>query len=141
MIDLANNEARYLALLYRQMMKRLDRELTPLKIGPGRYAYLFGLYLQDGRKQQELADVIGADKAAATRALSRLEKDGYVRRTVDPEDRRVMRVFLTPKGRKLRPTLEAAAETCMDAITNPLNEKERSELKSLLAKMVLPFVR
>ena len=100
MMDLANNEARHLVRLYWTLNKLLDRQLGPLELGHGRYLYLFGLYIADGRKQQELADIIGIDKAAVTRALARLERNGYIRRTADERDGRATRVFLTPKGRR-----------------------------------------
>jgi len=139
MIDIANSEARYLALLHRQMMKQLERELAPLNIGPGRYLYLFSLYIRDGRRQQELADTIGVDKAAATRALGRLQECGYIRRTADKDDRRAVLVYLTAKGRKLRPALEAAASHCIESLTGELAGHERQELHRLLAKMALPL--
>jgi DNA-binding MarR family transcriptional regulator len=122
------------------MIKELERELAPLELGPGRYIYLFGLYIRDGRKQQELADTIGIDKAAVTRALSRLEESGYIRRKEDKEDRRAMRVYLTAKGRKLRPQLETAAVACIESLTLALDTDERLEMRRLLAKMALPFV-
>jgi DNA-binding MarR family transcriptional regulator len=140
MIDIAHNEARHLALLHRQMMKELERELAPLELGPGRYLYLFGLYIRDGRKQQELADVIGIDKAAVTRALSRLEQSGYIYRKEDPEDRRATRVYLTQKGRDLQPQLEIAAIDCIENMTAALDTDERTELRRLLAKMTRPLL-
>ena len=139
MIDLANNEARHLAIVHRHMIKLLDRELVPLDLGHGRYLYLFRLYNADGSKQQELADVIGADKAAATRALARLEKAGLVRREPDKEDRRATRVYLTRKADALRPRLEAALEQSAQSFTSVLNNKEREQLKKLLAKIALPL--
>lgn len=141
MTDLAHSEARYLALLYRQMMKLLDRELAPLDLGHGRYLYLFSLYLHSGRTQQELADRLGADKAAAARALSRLEADGYVRREPDVRDRRAVRVFLTPKGLRLKPRLEQAARRSTDSFTRTLSESERAEFRRLLALIAAPYVQ
>jgi DNA-binding MarR family transcriptional regulator len=140
LIDIANYEARHLSLLYRQMIKALERELAPLELGPGRYLYLFGLYIRDGRKQQELADIIGIDKAAVTRALLRLEESGYIRRKEDKKDRRATRVYLTAKGRKLRPQLEKAAVASIDNLTVALDRDERVEMRRLLAKMALPFI-
>ena len=139
MIDLANSEARHLALLHRQMIKLLDQELAPLDLGHGRYLYLFSLYIRGGRKQQELADLIGADKAAATRALARLEAAGYIVRRPDTRDRRATRVDLTARGRELRPRLEQAAEKSMDSFTAGLNSAERAHLRRLLAKMAAPL--
>ena len=139
MIDLANSEARHVALLYRQMMKLLDNELAPLDLGHGRYLYLFSLYVRGGRKQQELADIIGADKAAAARALSRLEAAGYIRREPDPQDRRAIRVYLTDRGSELRSRLEMAAAKSIESFTAVLAEDERTEFKRLLAKIAAPL--
>ncbi|MEH6637333.1 MAG: MarR family transcriptional regulator [Halioglobus sp.] len=141
MIDLAHHEARYLALLNRQLMKQLEKELTPLELGPGNYLYLYSLSILDGRKQQELADTIGVDKAAATRALSRLERGGFVRRQSDPEDRRATRVYLTDKARQLRSQLEAAAAATTAILNGALDSNEQQELRRLLAKMAQPFMR
>jgi len=140
MIDLANSEARYLALIYRQLMKLLDTELAPLDLGHGRYLYLFSLYVRGGRRQQELADIIGADKAAAARALARLESAGYISREPDPLDRRASLVFLTPRGSELRPQLEAAAARSMATFTGILDQNERAQFKRLLAKMASPLI-
>lgn len=135
MIDLHDNEARHVAMLYRHMLRQLDRELAPHRIGPGRYAYLFALYRGDGRSQQALADAVGADKGGAARALARLEADGLVQRRADAGDRRAVRVFLTTKGRRLRQSLERAAASGIDLMLAPLTAEERAQLRVLLRKM------
>jgi DNA-binding MarR family transcriptional regulator len=136
MIELADIEARHIALLRRRSLRMLERELTPMGLGPGRYLYLFALYIEDGRSQQALADMVAADKAAATRALARLEADGYVRRIHCTEDRRITRVFLTPAGRELQPVLESAAIRVNDALVAPLAPADREQLRALLRCMV-----
>ena len=40
MIDLADTQARYIAILQRRTIRMLERELAPLRLGPGRYLYL-----------------------------------------------------------------------------------------------------
>lgn len=139
MKEFASSEGRYLALLHRSLMKHLERELAPLNLGPGRYLYLFGLYVQDGRKQQDFADRLGLDKAAVTRSLARLEEDGYVTRRADRKDARVTRVFLTARGRRVQGTLEAAAQESVSALTAPLSCSERATLQGLLEKMAAPL--
>ncbi|MBK6286435.1 MAG: winged helix-turn-helix transcriptional regulator [Pseudomonadales bacterium] len=141
MIDLGDHEARHIAALYRHMLKHLDRELAPHGLGPGRYAYLFALYIEDGRTQQALADTVGADKAGAARALARLETDGYIRRVADPRDRRVVRAFLRPRGRRQRMVLEQAALDTIDRLTAHLDDTERRDLKRLLARVATPLLK
>lgn len=135
MTELALSELRHVAILHRRGLRALERRLAPLGLGPGRYLYLFALYLEDGRSQQSLADTVSADKAAATRALARLESDGYVRRTADTLDRRVTRVFLTPRGRELRPVLESAAREINEALLAPIPAAERDVLRGLLHRL------
>jgi DNA-binding MarR family transcriptional regulator len=132
MIDIADHEARHIALLYRRMLRELDRELAPLGLGSGRYPYLFALYIEDGRSQQALADAVGTDKAAAARTLARLEADGYVRRVADPRDGRALRVFLTRRGKHQRGVLERAAAHAVDALGKPLSASERAQFRALL---------
>lgn len=136
MIELADNEARHIAVLYRRMVKQIDRRLAPMGLGPGRYVYLFQLYLEDGRSQQALADSTSTDKAATARALLRLEADGYVRRVPDPGDRRVVRIFLTPRGKRQRGVLKRATADIIASLTEPLDIAERRQLRELLRKLV-----
>lgn len=135
MTELALSELRHVAILHRRSLRALEQRLAPLGLGPGRYLYLFALYLEDGRSQQSLADTVSADKAAATRALARLEADGYVRRAADPLDRRITRVFLTPRGRELRPVLECAAREVNEALLAPIPAAERELLRTLLHRL------
>lgn len=50
---------------------------------------------------QQLAAALGIGLAGVSGVVHRLSARGYVRRAVDPDDRRVRRVHLTPKGSRL----------------------------------------
>lgn len=133
MINLLDNEARSIVLLYRKLNKALDRELAPLGLTYGRYIYLFGLYIENGRTQQSLADSAASDKAATTRSLCRLQQDGFIERRSDDSDRRVVRVFLTDKGRRLRPKLEGALQNGVEEIMAPLSADQQRVFRQLLS--------
>lgn len=56
--------------------------------------------LSDGpKKMGAVAKACRYSTAAATGAMERMENIGYVKRTHDKEDRRVVWVSITPKGR------------------------------------------
>ncbi len=55
----------------------------------------------EGMSQRELGEVLVVDRSNVTGLLDRMEKAGWVKRSDDPQDRRVYRVSLTPSGRKL----------------------------------------
>jgi len=134
MIDIASNEVRYIARLRRRALQVLDEILAAHGIGHGTYKYMYALYLEDCVSQQRLADLVGDDKAATTRALARLEAVGLVARQSDPSDRRVLRVSLTAKGQKLQPTVEQAIASAIDAMTIGLSAAETQAFRALLAK-------
>lgn len=53
----------------------------------------------EGLRMNELAERILYSKSGLTRVVDRLERKGYVSRTVPPNDRRSIRVALTEEGR------------------------------------------
>lgn len=58
-----------------------------------------------GLRMVELGQLLLTDKSNVTGIVDRLESIGLATRTVAPNDRRVMLVKLTPKGRDLRETV------------------------------------
>lgn len=134
--DMLDNEVRQIYLLRRHALKVLDRELCAHGLGHGTYKYLYALFVEDRRSQQALADRVGDDKAAATRALARLEKLGFIHREPDTEDRRMIVVSLTPSGEALRPEIVAAVGEACHAMTATLEADEAALFRRLLAKAV-----
>ena len=56
-----------------------------------------------------LATELFVEKSTASRLVSGLEEKGYVSRVADPEDRRALRLELTPAGRELQERINADA--------------------------------
>ena len=75
------------------------------------------------------------DKMSDTsRIVDRLIKKGLVKKTVCREDRRLVDVLLTDKGKKLLQTMDALNEE-MDAIFKCLSDGEARQLNVLLDKI------
>lgn len=58
---------------------------------------IFTLYLHSGLTQRELADKIGVESPTLVPIIDKMEDDGYVQRKLDPQDRRIKRVYTTSK--------------------------------------------
>lgn len=83
----------------------------------------------------ELAEEAGVTRATMTGLLDTLEKDGLAKREMDPNDRRTVRVSLTPAGEALlESTLPDYFRTVAE-IMDPLSETERRQLVTLLQKI------
>jgi len=78
----------------------LDAELQAERgISLGWYDALVHLEgAEDGLGMTDLANRILSSKSGLTRIIDRMEAAGLVRRERPPEDRRVVKVFLTPQG-------------------------------------------
>jgi DNA-binding MarR family transcriptional regulator len=98
--------AAMISFTYRSVQKHLAKELAQYRIGWGHFAILMSLYNQEGRSQDSLAQSGGFDKTMIAKSILRLEEEGIVYRKIDLEDKRIKRLYLTEKGKELRPEME-----------------------------------
>jgi DNA-binding MarR family transcriptional regulator len=116
----------------------LDDELqTERNITLGWYDALVHLEgAENGLGMTELANRILASKSGLTRVIDKMEAAGLVRRERPPEDRRVVKVFITPAGLD---TLHAARAVhhrgIQEHFVQHLNQRELAELATMLEKV------
>ena len=113
-----------------------DKRLEPKGITHAQWAALFMLQRCRASTVAELARETQSDPGAMTRLLDRLEAKGFCRRQRSTDDRRVVRIELTPEG-------EVAAQEVPVVLAQVLNEHlagfsktEWSQLKDMLKRMV-----
>ena len=94
-------------------------------------------HLDNPCSQRELAESLHFDASNITDIVDRLEARGLVERTVDPHDRRIRRIVLTPDGQELRrKSLEEALATA-PTVTS-LSAADQRALCDLLGKIAEP---
>ena len=79
----------------------------------------------------ELGRSISMDLSTLTRTVDKLVKKEFVARKRDPEDRRMVRVALTAKGRKLISRFEEARKKHIESILRPMTSQERRDLLNI----------
>ena len=125
--------------LMAQVMKmhyyRLQAKLQKLGIYQGQPPILFLLWEKDGRSQKEFADCLRLKPATITVMLKRMEKAGWVQRRPDPEDMRVIRVYLTPQGESVRPKVEAIIDEIEDECFKDFSQEELLLMRRLFMHM------
>src|SRR5213593_666748 len=72
-------------------------------VRPSYGSLLIPLFEEDGLRMSELAARARLSKQTMTTMVRLLERDGLVRRSQDPTDRRAYRVQLTERARGFRP--------------------------------------
>jgi len=122
---LVNDIARLISAEYNRMMK-------PLGLTRAQWRVIVHLHREDGLTQVELARLLGTGKVAVGGLVNRLEKSGWVKRRIDPDDRRANRVFLTEKGHAIEGDMMSTGRILTTRILSGLSEEERRRLTELL---------
>ncbi len=109
--------------MFRYLSKLMKEQNLP--ITPEQFSVLSYLWQQDGLQQSELAVCTNRNRANVTRVIDILEREGIVERQDDENDRRIYRIFLTPKGKSLR---EATAKCAEQSIKDSLQGLTQAEI-------------
>ena len=85
--------------------------------------------------QEQLSRTIYINKSNVTRQLTFLEQNGFVTRTPDGEDRRIMRVYPTQKALDAYPVVLEVLEQWQDFVMEDFSPEEREELTRLMQRV------
>lgn len=111
------------------------------KLSPGARKILTSLAAKDGVTLLELCGDIKLAASTVSVALHRMEYDGYVRRTIDTDDRREMKVFITDEGRELEKNVKLGYAEIEEIMLEGIGEEERAQLMGTLEKMLVNLLR
>jgi DNA-binding MarR family transcriptional regulator len=98
----------------------------------GQQYVLRTLWREDGLSPGEVARRLGLATPTITRAATRMEAAGLLRREPHPDDRRVVRLRLTDRGRALEKAIDAEMSQLTDRALASLTAAERDSLVSAL---------
>jgi DNA-binding MarR family transcriptional regulator len=118
-------------------LRTFDKE-THARYGVGA-AQMFILHVlmkEPALSMNEVAERTATDQSSVSLAVGRLVEEGYVRRLQNEEDRRQVRLSLTPRGRALVRRSPAAAQERIMASAAALSARERAQLLVLMDKVL-----
>lgn len=94
---------------------------------------MLGLLCRRGQtRMSDLARVLNVTTAAVTGIADRLVRDGYVKRSSDPKDRRVVIIGCTAKGQRVVNEMERHRKEHVIKMFGKVSEKERNDYISIL---------
>jgi DNA-binding MarR family transcriptional regulator len=118
-----------LGLAFKRMAAVVERETG---VSTRKWFALSLLSKEDGISQGDMCQRFGLDPSRLTRLSQALEREGMIRRERDPEDNRVVRVYLTEKGRDKLRHLPALGEKLGRCVYEVLSDEELKELRRML---------
>lgn len=125
----------WVCLISRLSTLYFGREMSRLGFGPGQFFFLSELYCEEGLIQDELSRRVGVDKSNTSRALTKLEAYGLIRRESDLKNHRVKRVYLEPKAREIKNEFIKIQEKWNAVLIVGFSKKYKNRLMSDLKNM------
>jgi len=89
----------------------------------------------EGLQPSRLAEKSYIDRATVTGIIDRLERDEWVRRQRDAEDRRTLRIYLSPKAKKYKNEFVAIFNEINGSFKDRFTDEEWQQLQYLLGKL------
>ena len=120
---------------YRALARAFQVETERYGISMGMWMFLRALRQQDGLTQKELIQSAGLMQPGTSAALKQMERRGLVTQTADSEDRRKVRIYLTPRSRALLDRLVPIAAKVRSKATSDFTGKELALLIEMLDRI------
>jgi adenylate cyclase len=103
---------------------------------PVEFGVIASVHDSPGIDQERLAERMGLDRATALRIVKRLERRGFIERSLQASSGRSPVLGATPAGAELLQRLRPAVRAAHDRVMAPLSEREREMLTELLARVI-----
>jgi MarR family transcriptional regulator, organic hydroperoxide resistance regulator len=125
----------------RGLLRALQMRLSKYGVSFGHWAFLRILWENDGLTQRALSVEAGLMEPTTSSALAAMEALGYIRREHRPDNRKNIHVFLTPRGKALRPKLVPLAEQVNDVAVRGVSAGDAAATRRTLLVMVENLAR
>jgi DNA-binding MarR family transcriptional regulator len=129
------NPMRLLGAIYRSFVRVVDAPLRELGLAIGQLPVLMALKRDGAMAQSRLVRLAGIEQSSMAQLLSRMERDGLIERSPDPDDGRSRLVRLTEAAARRMPRGRAAMAQASDRALAGFSEKERTQLRAYLRRV------
>jgi len=125
----------------RALLRALQMRLTEHSVSLGQWTFLRILWETDGITQRQLSELAGVMEPTTFSAVTAMEKLGYVKRKKMHNNKRMVYVFLTPKGRLLKRKLVPLAEEVNRIAVENVNPQDITMMRRILLTMIENLAR
>lgn len=126
---------REIGMIARALDSISNIEFKELELTKGQYLYLVRICENPGIIQEQLLDLIKVDRSTATRALQKLESNGFIEKRNDPGNRKIKKIYPTDKARKAYPFIIRENEHSNAVALDGFTEQEAAEAERYLRRI------
>ncbi|MBY0116700.1 MULTISPECIES: MarR family winged helix-turn-helix transcriptional regulator [Paenibacillus] len=118
-----------------QMRRNYSESLRELNLYVGQDNLLYRLWLGDGVTQMQLSEHMKCEPPTVTNMVKSLEQNGFIYRKRDEQDARIMRIFLTDKGKELEKPVEDKWREQQEKLLQSISSEDRLILRQFMQQM------
>ncbi|CAM3849420.1 MarR family winged helix-turn-helix transcriptional regulator [Alkalicoccus chagannorensis] len=101
---------REIGMIARALDSISNIEFKEMDLTKGQYLYLVRICENPGIIQQQVSDMIKVDRSTATRAIQKLEMNGFIEKKEDHHNKKNKKLFPTEKGKTVYPFIKRENE-------------------------------
>lgn len=135
LFEFADRMNQVMPVIIQGFARRQADELYKGKITLPQFLILDFLSQQGESKMTNMAYFMHVTTAAMTGIVDRLVRDDYVVRVYDPEDRRIIKIKLTPRGNELVKKINEQRRRMIIKIFGSISEADRQDYLRILMQI------
>lgn len=116
----------------RRVYDHYEQRLIPYNLTTPQYFVFNALWMGDGISINKLGERVFLDSSTLTGIIDRMERNGYVERRPNPDDRRSLMIYLTDKAQKLGPRILEFADELDTTLRQPFSKEEMNNFERVL---------
>lgn len=126
---------REIGMIARALDSISNIEFKEYDLTKGQYLYLVRICEHPGIIQEKLAEMIKVDRTTASRAIKKLEKNGFIERREDKYNKKIKKIFPTMKGENVYPKIKRENDHSNSVALAGFTEREVEIISHLLQRV------
>ncbi|CZQ96913.1 MarR family winged helix-turn-helix transcriptional regulator [Trichococcus ilyis] len=126
---------RLMGTISRQATTDINQKVAQYGLDNNLFLYLMRIVENEGISQVDLVNTVRVDKTTLSRALKKLETNGFIRKVTNPVNRKFNQLYPTDKAKNTYRTLYSLEKKYISKALVNLSTDEKTTLIALLTKI------
>jgi len=126
---------REIGMIARALDSISNIEFKEYDLTKGQYLYLVRICENPGIIQEKLAEMIKVDRTTASRAIKKLQMNGFIEKKGDRHNQKIKKLFPTEKGKNVYPYIRRENDYSNTVALAGFSEKEVEIIYNLLQRV------
>ncbi|KAA0959167.1 MarR family transcriptional regulator [Planococcus sp. ANT_H30] len=125
-----------LSISQNKVFKHFSKLLEEYDLTPAQYGVLNCLWRKGKMSPKQIGAMMHLEASTVSGILDKMQKAGFIERSIDPENRRNILVATTKKSKAIQQDVEATTEQLNESVLQFLSDSDKVVLKKSLASII-----